>query len=76
MTENKPDLEILPGGKDDPVIEVELEDQPEDESTFSDQQIEQFYEENKDSIDMIGGLEMLETLLETPDEQFVIIAGK
>ena len=76
MTENKPDLEILPGGKDDPVIEVELEDQPEDESTFSDEQIEQFYEENKDSIDMIGGLEMLETLLETPDEQFVIIAPK
>lgn len=76
MTENKPNLEVLPGGKDDPVIEVELEDQPEDESTFSDEQIEQFYEENKDSIDMIGGLEMLEALLETPDEQFVIIAPK
>ena len=76
MTENKPDLEVLPGGKDDPVIEVELEDQPENESTFSDEQIEQFYEENKDSIDMIGGLEMLEALLETPDEQFVIIAPK
>lgn len=76
MTESKPNLEVLPGGKDDPVIEVELEDQPEDESTFSDEQIEQFYEENKDSIDMIGGLEMLEALLETPDEQFVIIAPK
>lgn len=76
MTENKPDLEVLPGGKDDPVIEVELEDQPEEESAFTDEQVEQFYEENKDSIDMIGGLEMLETLLETPDEQFVIIAPK
>jgi dUTP pyrophosphatase len=76
MTENKPELEVLPGGKDDPIIEVELENQPEEEQTFSDEQIEQFYEENKDSIDMIGGLEMLETLLETPDEQFVIIAPK
>lgn len=76
MTENKPDLEVLPGGKDDPVIEVELEDQPEEEPAFTDEQVEQFYEENKDSIDMIGGLEMLEVLLETPDEQFVIIAPK
>lgn len=76
MTENKPDLEVLPGGKDDNTVEIELNDQPEEEQTFSDEQIEQFYEENKDSIDMIGGLEMLETLLETPDEQFVIIAPK
>jgi dUTP pyrophosphatase len=76
MTENKPDLEVLPGGKDDPVIEVELEDDKKEEPTFSDEQIEQFYEENKDSIDMIGGLEMLEALLETPDEQFVMIAPK
>lgn len=76
MTENKPDLEVLSGGKDDNTVEVELNDQPEEEQTFSDEQIEQFYEENKDSIDMIGGLEMLETLLETPDEQFVIIAPK
>lgn len=76
MTENKPNLEVLPGGKDDPVIEVELEDDKKEEPTFSDEQIEQFYEENKDSIDMIGGLEMLEVLLETPDEQFVMIAPK
>ena len=76
MTENKPNLEVLPGGKDDPVIEVELEDDKKEEPTFSDEQIEQFYEENKDSIDMIGGLEMLEALLETPDEQFVMIAPK
>ena len=76
MTENKPNLEVLPGGKDDPVIEVELEDDEKEEPTFLDEQIEQFYEENKDSIDMIGGLEMLETLLETPDEQFVMIAPK
>lgn len=76
MTENKPNLEVLPGGKDDPIIEVELEDQPEEEQTFSNEELEKFYEENKDSIDMIGGLEMLETLLETPDEQFVIIAPK
>ena len=76
MTENKPDLEILPGGKDENTVEVELNDQPEEEQIFSDEQIQQFYEENKDSIDMIGGLEMLETLLETPDDQFVIIAPK
>lgn len=77
MTESKePDLTVLPGGKDDPIIEVNLEDQPEEEQAFTNEQIEQFYEENKDSIDMIGGLEMLETLLETPDEQFTLIAPK
>lgn len=74
--ENKPDLEVLPGGKDENTVEIELNDQPEEEQTFSDEQIEQFYEENKDSIDMIGGLEMLEALLETPDEQFVLIAPR
>lgn len=74
MTENKPDLEVLPGGKDDPVIEVELEDDKKEEPTFSDEQIEQFYEENKDSIDMIGGLEMLEMLFEINDDQFILLA--
>ena len=76
MTENKPDLEVLPGGKDENTVEIELNDQPEEEQIFSDEQIQQFYEENKDSIDMIGGLEMLEALLETPDEQFVLIAPR
>ena len=74
MTENKPNLEVLPGGKDDPVIEVELEDDKKEEPIFSDEQIEQFYEENKDSIDMIGGLEMLEMLFEISDDQFILLA--
>ena len=74
MTENKPDLQVLPGGKDDNTVEVELNDQPEEEQTFSDEQIEQFYEENKDSIDMIGGLEMLEMLFEINDDQFILLA--
>ena len=74
MTESKPDLEVLPGGKDENTIEVELNDRPEEEQIFSDEQIQQFYEENKDSIDMIGGLEMLEMLFEINDDQFILLA--
>ena len=74
MTENKPDLEVLSGGKDENTIEVELNDRPEEEQIFSDEQIQQFYEENKDSIDMIGGLEMLEMLFEINDDQFILLA--
>ena len=37
MTENKPDLEVLPGGKDENMVEVELNDQPEEEQIFSDE---------------------------------------
>ena len=68
---DEPKLEVIEGGKD----EIEVEGAPSTEET-DDKQLEEFYNENKDSIDMIGGLEMLETLLETPDDQFVIIAPK
>ena len=67
MTENKPDLEVLPGGKDDPIIEVELED---DQPEISDEEIQSFYKDNKDAIDMMGGLEAFESLFALPEDQF------
>ncbi len=65
MTENKPNLEVLPGGKDDPVIEVELEKEPVDNN-----ELLNFYEDNKDAIDMMGGLEAFQSLFALSDEQF------
>lgn len=65
MTENKPNLEVLPGGKDDPVIEVELEEEPVDNN-----ELLNFYEDNKDAIDMMGGLEAFQSLFTLSDEQF------
>ncbi len=67
MTENKPNLEVLPGGKDDPIIEVELED---DQPEISDEEIQNFYKDNKDAIDMMGGLEAFESLFALPEDQF------
>ena len=66
MTENKPGLEVLPGGKDDPVIEVELEE----EEPIDNNELLNFYEDNKDAIDMMGGLEAFQSLFTLSDEQF------
>ena len=60
-----PELKVVEGG----VTEKEnVEAQK-----LSDEEIQQFYEENKDAIDLMGGLDMLEALLETPDEQFSML---
>ena len=45
----------------------------EDTSEVSDEELEQFYEENKDAIDLIGGLDMFESLMALDDEQFTIL---
>ena len=37
---------------------------------ISDEELEQFYEDNKDAIDLIGGLDMFESLMALSDEQF------
>ena len=67
MTENKPDLEVLPGGKDDPVIEVELENE---EEPVDNKELLDFYEDNKDAIDMMGGLEAFQSLFALSEDQF------
>lgn len=62
----KPDLQIIKNEA--------YEANAERESTeISDEELEQFYEENKLPIDLMGGLDMLEALLETPDDSFELI---
>lgn len=68
---DEPKLEVIEGGKD----ETEVEGAPSTEE-IDDNQIEEFYNENKDAIDMIGGLEMLENLLGLDDESFTLLAPK
>ena len=67
MTENKPDLEVLPGGKDENIVEVELND---NEESVDNKEILDFYEDNKDAIDMMGGLEAFQSLFALPEDQF------
>ena len=40
------------------------------ETEVGDEELQQFYEENKDAIDLIGGMEMFESLLSLEDDQF------
>ena len=40
------------------------------EPEISDEELEQFYEDNKDAIDLIGGLDMFESLMSLDDESF------
>lgn len=60
-----PELKVVEGGAQE-VEQVET-------SQISDEELEQFYEENKIAIDLMGGLDTLEALLETPDEGFVTL---
>lgn len=45
----------------------------EDTPEVSEEELEQFYEENRDAIDLIGGLDMFESLMSLDDEQFEVL---
>lgn len=47
--------------------EVEI---PQPQSEPTEEEITQFYEENKEAIDLMGGLDIFESLMNVPDEQF------
>ena len=51
--------------ENDNVMEVQITDEQ-----ISDEELMQFYEENRDAIDIMGGLDMFETLMALDDEQF------
>lgn len=51
-------------------IKVIQTDEPAAEIEITDEELEQFYEDNKDAIDLIGGLDMFETLINLDDESF------
>ena len=40
------------------------------ESEITDEELEQFYENNREAIDLVGGLDMFESLLNLSDDQF------
>lgn len=44
-----------------------------DEHEITDEELEQFYEDNKDAIDLIGGLDMFESLMALNDEDFAML---
>ena len=48
--------------------EVQIPTEPAAELT--EEELAQFYEENKDAIDLMGGLDIFESLMNVPDEQF------
>ena len=43
------------------------------ENEISEEKIEQFYQDNKDAIDLIGGLDMFESLMSLSDEEFNLL---
>lgn len=75
---NKEDLKVIEGGLSQEEAINELEEDLKDENLSqeitSQEDIEKFYEENKELVDMIGGLEVFETILQMDDEQFIHLA--
>ena len=63
MTEEKPDLKVIEGGQEQEEKGSEITEQEQ-------AQIDQFYEENKDAVDMMGGMETFASLFNLPEEQF------
>ena len=49
---------------------LEIIEENEFDSEVSEEELQQFYEENQDAIDLIGGLDMFESLISLDDEQF------
>ena len=43
------------------------------ETEVSDEELQQFYEDNQDAIDLLGGMEMFESLFALEDEQFLLL---
>ena len=55
------------------LMEENLDRAPNAEDTnieVNDEELQRFYEENKDAIDLIGGLDMFESLMSLDDEEF------
>ena len=55
---------------EDKIMNDEIERVPDANNDLNEQEILQFYENNKDAIDLIGGLDMFETLLTLEDDDF------
>lgn len=70
---DKPELKVVEGGNAQTTEEVSEVSEAIEESQFSEEELQQFYEENKEALDLMGGLDMFEALLETPDEQFEML---
>lgn len=74
----EPDLKVMQGGvkeeidsrqpieKEENTININLEEQ----SDVNNDELLSFYEDNKDAIDMMGGLEIFQSLLALSDDQF------
>ena len=43
------------------------------ENEINEEELEQFYQENKEAFDIVGGLDMFESLMNLSDEQFEIL---
>jgi len=74
MTGNDKEFEVIKSGlAEDGKEGLEIIEEDAFDSEPSNEKIEQFYEENKDAIDLIGGLDLFESLLQLNDEDFSIL---
>ena len=67
---NKEDLKVIEGGLSQEEAINELEESLKNEN-LSQEEIDSFYAENKELVDMIGGMEIFETILQMEEEQFI-----
>ena len=68
-------FEVIKGGLEHEEAIAKLENELETENeNLSQEEINKFYAENKELVDMVGGMEIFETILQMEDEQFVALA--
>lgn len=61
---NKEDLTVVEGGKHDIKIPEEVQ------TDWTDEELNEFLEENQEAIEILGGMELFESLMNLPDENF------
>ena len=68
---NKDELYVVEGKQTKNTEKAELNSPDFNIEDLSEEEIEQFYKDNKEVVDLLGGLDIFESLMAVPDDQFI-----
>ena len=73
MTTNNEEYRVIEDISEEHKEGLKIIEEDEFEDEINEEELEQFYQDNKEALDIIGGLDMFESLMNLSDEQFEIL---
>ena len=73
MTTNNEEYRVIEDISEEKKEGLRIIEEDEFDDEINEEELEQFYKDNKDAIDLIGGLDMFESLMGLPDEEFNLL---